>query len=106
LRGGDPQAGSQPPPLFCRRHPNGTDDKCGPCGDARRRYEAWTRDRQTGTTAPAPKPTKHIPGLCDAHRQPEDTCEMCARDAKDAEAEAAAIDHARAVIYGRFGGIA
>jgi hypothetical protein len=33
---------NKPPSRYCSRHqPNGTDDPCGACGEARRRYEAW-----------------------------------------------------------------
>jgi hypothetical protein len=32
-----------PPPLFCLRHPNGSNDPCGGCADARRFRQEWER---------------------------------------------------------------
>lgn len=32
---------SSPPPRHCPKHPNGTSDKCGACGEHRRAYDAW-----------------------------------------------------------------
>lgn len=31
----------EPPSWYCPNHPKGTDDKCGPCADARRRRTEW-----------------------------------------------------------------
>lgn len=39
--GGAPTPGINSP--FCSAHPNGTDQPCRPCGDARRRYDGGTR---------------------------------------------------------------
>jgi hypothetical protein len=33
----------EPPPLFCHRHPTGTEGPCGGCADARRRRQEWER---------------------------------------------------------------
>lgn len=33
------------PSPFCPRHPNGTDEKCGDCGTARRRYDLWHKNK-------------------------------------------------------------
>lgn len=38
-------AGSEPPSMFCSKHPNGTEKSCGPCGTARKRYAAWMADQ-------------------------------------------------------------
>lgn len=38
-------AGTSEPSPFCQRHPIGTEDKCGPCGGARKRHEVWTRSQ-------------------------------------------------------------
>ena len=35
--------GHPEPPLFCSLHPTGTQERCGPCGDARRVHDAWKR---------------------------------------------------------------
>lgn len=32
---------AEPPSMFCPLHPNGTTDPCGPCGTARRIFDAW-----------------------------------------------------------------
>lgn len=37
-----------PPSQFCENHPAGTRDNCGPCGNARKAFNAW---RETQTTA-------------------------------------------------------
>lgn len=75
-QGGEPPTppvdNSQPSP-FCDRHPQGTDKPCTACRLAR---EALTSSVPTYT--PAAKAVLHIDGICDAHRQPEDTCEACA----------------------------
>lgn len=31
----------EPPSMFCSKHPAGTTDPCGPCGTARRIFDAW-----------------------------------------------------------------
>lgn len=36
-------AGTPEPSPFCSRHPIGTEDKCGPCGGARKRHEVWVK---------------------------------------------------------------
>lgn len=37
-----PPADAGPPSMFCSKHPNGTEQPCGPCATARKRYAAWT----------------------------------------------------------------
>ncbi len=37
------QTSDAPPPSTCGKHPGGTDEACGPCGTARRTYDAWTK---------------------------------------------------------------
>ncbi|GAB3166679.1 hypothetical protein GCM10027059_26010 [Myceligenerans halotolerans] len=47
-------AGTAEPSPFCSRHPIGTEDKCGPCGGARKRHEAWVKaqvDQESGGAA-------------------------------------------------------
>jgi hypothetical protein len=34
----------EPPPQFCPRHPNGTDEPCWACGQRRKERETWTAD--------------------------------------------------------------
>lgn len=55
---GEPSASNAdaPPSQFCSKHPTGTEDNCGPCGTARRRYDAWLaakpeRDRRAKAAA-------------------------------------------------------
>lgn len=70
-----PVDNSQPtaPSPFCIRHPHGSDRPCTACKIAREEWQGWKP--VPGATT---KPIIHIEGLCDAHRQPEATCEMCA----------------------------
>lgn len=98
--GGGAADAAKEPPLFCSQHPQGTDEKCRLCGDARRAHDKWIRDLAKPADTPAAPPrVKHIPGLCDAHRQREGECDMCAREAKERAEE----EHAAEVIQGRFG---
>lgn len=32
-----------PPSMFCSKHPNGTEERCGPCADARKVYQAHVK---------------------------------------------------------------
>ncbi len=34
-------ASAEPPSMFCTAHPQGTTEKCGPCGTARLQFNAW-----------------------------------------------------------------
>lgn len=34
--------GEVPPPRFCDKHPNGTDENCGACGVRRKAHDRWT----------------------------------------------------------------
>lgn len=38
------------PSLFCRKHPNGTDQPCGPCRDAREVHDMWIRAQRSRPT--------------------------------------------------------
>lgn len=83
---------------WCTRHAatQGSDTGCAAC-----QYQriAWAKSLAAETAAAVTEPTrqvKHIPGLCDDHRQPETTCEMCERENRQA-AE---------VIHAQFGGAA
>lgn len=72
------EEGGETPSLdspFCKAHPNGTDQPCRACGDARRRYDGGSRSLSTRTPAigrPAecpkhpgfPHPDSHVLG-CD-----------------------------------------
>lgn len=55
LRRGDASSASEPP-LFCSIHPRGTTTPCGPCGDARRVYDAWLK-----TPKGLPQPPAWLP---------------------------------------------
>ncbi|MBW4033005.1 MAG: helix-turn-helix domain-containing protein [Acidobacteria bacterium] len=83
----------------CRRHPDGTDRPCTACRKARIAWEHHLAGIEPGLLpppTPARRPVKHMPGLCDDHRQPEGACEMCDRE----NAQAAAT------LRNRFGGAA
>jgi hypothetical protein len=82
------------PPTRCSIHLNSTNPPaCGHCKDARVAHEAW----QKAHTPPVPEKTgAWRPGLCREHLQVAETCEMCAREARE---------HGE-VIHGRFGGAA
>jgi hypothetical protein len=85
LEGGAPPVDNSEPPLRCEAHTStARPPACGLCKDARKAHEAWEQ-RQGATVHQLPprKPIRHIPGLCDAHRQPEATCEMCEREARE-----------------------
>jgi hypothetical protein len=68
-----------PPLPFCPEHPGGTTAPCIPCKLARLAAEGW----KPIYAKPERKPIIHMEGLCDAHRQPEATCEMCIREARE-----------------------
>lgn len=38
-----PAAYVGPPSMYCSKHPNGTEQPCGPCGTARAAYAAWVK---------------------------------------------------------------
>lgn len=44
----------KPPNRYCTRHPEGTDDPCGGCGEARRTREAWEAEQEARS-----KPRNH-----------------------------------------------
>lgn len=61
-RGRERKGGEAPPSPHCGKHPTGTDKPCRPCGDARRRFEAW---KETEKRKPSPKTTMVRPSECD-----------------------------------------
>lgn len=72
------------PPMFCARHPRGTDDPCRACGDARRAYTAWERSHpQTTRTAAAAslmvtvQPGERHPGRPHVLVGDGTTCALC-----------------------------
>lgn len=69
---------------WCSTHPENSAP--GACAACKRARLLWERSLIAGSRSeiwqPTRKPVKHIPGLCDAHRQPEATCEMCQREAR------------------------
>lgn len=45
---------SEPPSMHCSKHPEGTEEPCGPCGTARQRFNAWhARDAERQAAAVA-----------------------------------------------------
>lgn len=54
------------PSPYCGAHPGGTNDKCGPCGAARRQHKAWIADKAARDRAQA-----------DARRKVIDACQRC-----------------------------
>ncbi|SBS73846.1 conserved hypothetical protein [uncultured Mycobacterium sp.] len=42
---------NDPPSEFCKRHPNGTDERCGGCRNARQRAEAWHDEQAAAASA-------------------------------------------------------
>ncbi|WP_350347233.1 hypothetical protein ABIQ69_11390 [Agromyces sp. G08B096] len=47
--------GATPPSEFCPKHPTGTTQKCGPCGDARRARKAWDAAQKAKPSARPPR---------------------------------------------------
>lgn len=80
LQGGAVAPTHPEPSPFCTRHraTEGTDKPCAACKKARIAWEGPLVAAARGDQQPEAKPVHHIPGLCDAHRQPEAACEMCA----------------------------
>lgn len=66
----DPPEGE--PSRFCMKHPAGTSEPCGPCGDARALHEIWLRIRKAQPTPIPPRGTpspdtcnhKYVAGYC------------------------------------------
>lgn len=89
LKGGT-EAPTPPPVLvpWCKRHAatEGHDGGCAACKRARLAWEqslATASQEQQWHAVPTPKRSKHWrEGLCEAHLQPEATCEACAQDRK------------------------
>lgn len=66
-----------PPSPFCKKHPGGTDDPCGPCGAARKRFEKAEADAKNKPT-PIPDRYSRDQKTCATHRWMEDgTCMNC-----------------------------
>lgn len=42
---------SAAPSMFCSKHPNGTEESCGPCGTARKTYSVHVTDKLAGEIA-------------------------------------------------------
>jgi len=70
----------------CPSHPNGTNQPCRACASARTMFEA-----ALAAARAEPKPIRHIPGLCDPHRQREGECDACEQDARAAARDAGRI---------------
>lgn len=72
----------------CLRHPVNSDEPCRECKADRVAQLTWEQSLVAGSRSeiwqPTTKPVKHIPGLCDAHRQPVDTCDACDYERKHA----------------------
>lgn len=58
------------PSRFCDRHPNGTSAPCGPCGEARKRAEAWTPPKRP--LRPHTHRFDPVSGYCDGCELRED----------------------------------
>lgn len=60
----------------CGKHPNGTDNPCRPCGDARRRFEAWKAEQKN---KPTPAATMPKPSECKHPKGPDENgyCTRC-----------------------------
>lgn len=39
-----PSGSAEPPSMNCSKHPDGTEEPCGPCGTAKKRYAKWVAD--------------------------------------------------------------
>lgn len=66
-----------PPPRTCMKHPNGTQSRCGACGEARRRSDTWQAGRAAQQRA-GPR--------CPHHRgEPADNCARCRSEAVGVE---------------------
>jgi hypothetical protein len=62
-----------PPPETCQRHPNGTNDPCGPCKTARLNHERWQTDQATARTD-----RQRSGPRCPTHpTEPADHCRPC-----------------------------
>jgi hypothetical protein len=89
----------EPPPKFCDRHPNGTDDKCGACGIRRKARDAW--DEQHVATLAAAEAERRLARareladctgcdeygwVLDENRQPIEPAVRCRHDSEPAHA--------------------
>lgn len=70
------------PSPFCPRHPNGTDDPCIPCRNARLAYEAA---REAERRKPTPTPSR--PPMCPIHDEYPLPCDRCKREAAEAKSD-------------------
>lgn len=71
-----------PPAPYCSKHPGGTKERCGACGDARRAFEAWK-----AAQAAKPTPTPRRPPMCPLHDEYPLPCDKCARIAAEQESQ-------------------
>lgn len=51
---GRERKGGEAPPLFCMKHPSGTDAPCRACADCRRAHEAWLLEQKNKPTPTTP----------------------------------------------------
>jgi len=90
VEGGDANA-SKEPPLFCSAHPHGTERPCGPCGDARRVYDAWQKTRKPAlsvVTLPPRKGEDEMQPCSPGQHKPsaDGYCLLCAQKVEEAVA--------------------
>lgn len=81
--------GESPPPRYCDRHPEGTADPCGRCGEARETRRLWEARKKEIPTPTPPKvdPTPYCP-VHDGY--PNTAISPCAACAREKESHAAA----------------
>lgn len=71
-----------PPSRYCPDHPNGFRGKCGPCGDARREFDAWKTEQ-----ANKPTPTPQRESECEKHPHYPLPCDKCAAIAAEGDTQ-------------------
>jgi hypothetical protein len=64
--GGASSSPDTAPSPFCSTHPQGTEDDCGPCGGARRRYAAW-QEQEAAERARRNSPRRAVEALADEY---------------------------------------
>lgn len=80
--------GEAPPKKTCDEHPDGTYERCGPCGTARQRYEAWEADQAAADAEERRKRRAAIDGCpyCDEsgiREMSDDTVTRCTHEPED-----------------------
>lgn len=63
------------PPLYCPKHPEGTDAPCRACGDYRRARHAWEQEQRTKPTL-----TPRREATCSIHAEYPLPCDRCAAE--------------------------